>query len=138
MTTFRRLLERLRGEDGSATIWVAVIAAGLLAAGAIVVDVGAKVRTTTQTDIVANESARCASGVIDPRSRATGADVAEAVRAAQVCLARSNATGDVAVTGPGEITVTASKTGSGPWTGRTWTITRTATARLNIGVEAGE
>ena len=46
--------------------------------------------------------------------------------------------GTVTVTGPGEITVTASKSGEGPWTGREWTITRTAVARLNIGVETGE
>ncbi|MCM3555915.1 hypothetical protein M3697_12490 [Janibacter melonis] len=119
-------------------MWFVVVAAGLLVAGALVVDVGAKVRTTTQVDIIANETARCATGAIDPRTRASNTDVEKAVRAAQTCLARSGATGAVTVTGPGEITVTASKSGSGPWTGRTWTISRAATARLNIGVETGQ
>lgn len=138
MRTLRALLSRARDDEGSVTVWIAVVAAGLLIAGALVVDVGAKVRTTTQTDIVANESARCATGAIDPRSRASSADMENAIRAAQTCLTNSDATGTVTVTGPGEITVTARKSGQGPWTGRGWTITRTAVARLNIGVETGE
>ncbi|TWP34455.1 hypothetical protein [Leekyejoonella antrihumi] len=141
----RRALHRLvhggtpgHGESGFSAVWMAVIVAAMMIAVGLVADVGAQIRLATHADTVAAEAARAAAGSIDPRQRDTGAGDQVAMAAAQAFLAQAGTPGTVAVIGPGLIEVTVTESGTAPVLARRFSVTRTATARLEIGVTKGQ
>ena len=131
------------GERGSVSLWVAVVAAGLLAMLAMVVDSGAKIRAGDRADTVAAEAARAAVIAAGPRTAAprgptVSASATAAAAAARAFIARAGLSGTVAVTGPRQVSVQVTAGVRGPISGRTYTMTRTATAELLIGLQTGE
>lgn len=129
-----RLARRGRRDRGSVSVWVAASFVAILAVVGLVADGGAKIRAGERADLVAGEAARAASYAAGGDDRAR---TAAAVTAARALLSQSGVAGTVTVAGPGQITVTAQATAAGPISGHTYTVTRTATAQLLIGVRTG-
>jgi len=123
-----------RRDRGSVSLWVAATFVAVLAVVGLVADGGAKIRAGERADLAAAEVARAASYASggDDRAR-TGA----AVTAAQTILSRSGVVGSVTIVGPGRIDVTAQASAAGPISGYTYTVSRTATAQLLVGVRTG-
>jgi len=126
---------RAAGRDrGSITLWVAVTFAAILAVAGLVADGGAKIRAGERADIVAGEAARAASYASGPdqvaRTAAAGA-------AARGIISRARMAGSVAVTSPGRIDVTVQASTTGPISGLTYTVSRSSTAQLLLGVGTG-
>ena len=124
-------------ERGSVALWVAVMAAAVLLTLVLVVDGGAKVRAGSRADIAAAEAARAAVLAVGPRGSGSGMDARLAVAAARAYLARAGVKGSVVILGPGTVQVRVQATDTGPISGHTFTMTRTAVAELLIGVENG-
>ena len=124
-----------RRDQGAITLWVAVTFAAILLVAGLVADGGARIRAGERADIVAGEAARAGS-------YANGADAfsrtAAATAAARGILSRSGLAGSVAIISPGRITVVASASATGPISGMTYTVSRSATAQLLLGVGTGE
>lgn len=125
------------GERGAVTLWFAIIAVALLALVVMLVDSGAKIRAADRADAVAAEAARAAVIAAGPRVGA-GGDTAAAATAARSYIARAGAAGTVTVISPGQVFVTIHATDRAPLSGHSFTMTRSATARLLVGVERGE
>ena len=123
-----------RRDRGSVSLWVAATFVAVLAVVALVADGGAKIRAGERADIVAAEAARAASYASggDDRTRTNAA-----VTAARTILSRSDVAGSVTIVGPGRIDVTAQASAAGPISGHTYTVSRTATAQLLLGVRTG-
>lgn len=141
--TIRPGLMRWNGRDGDAqrgavTVWVALIAIAVLASVLLVVDGGARMRAATQADTYAAEAARAATIAVTPRSSGASADARAATQAAQAYLAAAGVSGTVKIIGPAVVTVTVAVPGRGPISGASFTMTRTATALLQVGVEGGQ
>jgi hypothetical protein len=136
--TFGRI--RLRADDdrGSVSLWVAVITAAVLVTLVLIVDGGAKIRAGNRADIAAAEAARAAVLAAGPRPAGTSIEARLAVAAAKAYLAKDGVQGSAQIVGPDRVQVAASATERGPISGATFTITRTATATLLVGVETGE
>lgn len=128
-----RIQHRLpAGRDrGSVTLWVAVTMAGILAVAGLVADGSAKIRAGERADIVAGEAARAASYASGPDQQSRTAAAAAAARA---ILSRSGLAGSVVVDAPGRIEVTAQASATGPISGLTYTVSRSATAQLLLGL----
>jgi len=126
------------GERGSVVLWVAITTPALLLLVMLIVDGGAKMKAAEQADTYAAEAARTATIAIGPRPAGGIVDSRAAAQAANAYLASAGVTGSVRVTGPTTVTVTVTVQRAGPVSGATFTITRTATARLLVGVETGE
>ncbi len=129
-----RAVRQGRRDRGSISLWVAATFVAVLAVVGLVADGGAKIRAGERADIAAAEAARAAS-------YASGGDqqarTYAAVTAAWTILSRSGVTGSVSIVGPGRIDVTAQASAAGPISGHTYTVTRTATAQLLVGVRTG-
>jgi Flp pilus assembly protein TadG len=99
------------GERGSVTVFVAIVAVGLLAMAGLVVDGGAKVRAIQRADRVAAEAARAAGQSVDVSRALRGdgirVDRRAARAAAEQYLRASGALGEARVSQDGRaITVT--------------------------------
>jgi Flp pilus assembly protein TadG len=141
MTGHRRsvLPARLEdGERGSVLLWVLITTPALLMLLMLVVDGGAKMKAAEQADTYAAEAARAATIAIGPRPTGGDIDARAAARAANAYLSSARAAGTVTVTGPTTVRVAVTVSRTGPVSGATFTVTRTATARLLVGVERGE
>ena len=125
-------------ERGAVTVWVAMITLAVLASVLLVVDGGERMQAATRADTYAAEAARAASIAVTPRSAGAGADARTATQAAQTYLAKAGVSGTVKIVGPAVIAVTVDVTGRGPISGVSFTMTRTATAILQVGVERGQ
>lgn len=123
-----------RRDRGSISLWVAATFVAVLAVVGLVADGGAKIRAGERADIAAAEAARAASYASggDQQARTNAA-----VTAARTILSRSGVTGSVTIVGPGRIDVTAQASAAGPISGHSYTVTRTATAQLLVGVRTG-
>jgi Flp pilus assembly protein TadG len=124
-------------ERGSVSVWVAITTPALLLMLLLVVDGGAKMKAGEQADANAAEAARAATIGIGPRPAGGTADARAAVAAADAYLSRAGVRGTATVTGPVTVTVRVTVTRTGPISGARFTVTRTATAQLLIGVETG-
>jgi Flp pilus assembly protein TadG len=125
-------------DRGSVSLWFAVIAAALLLTLVLIVDGGAKIQAGTRADIAAAEAARAAVLAVGPRPAGTSEQARLAVAAAQAYLAQDGVQGSAQIVGPDRVRVVATATDRGPISGMTFTVTRTATAALLVGVESGE
>ena len=124
-------------ERGSVLIWFVGTAPVLLLMVALLVDGGAKIQAGEQAATDATQAARAAALAAGPQSVGTATDTGAATTAAQAFLTRAGAEGSVRVTGPATVTVTVTVHRTGPISGATFTITRTATAHLLVGVGTG-
>jgi hypothetical protein len=124
-------------DRGSVSLWVAVMAVAVLAALVLVVDGGAKIRAASRADIAAAEAARAAVIAAGPRVAVGATGDRLAVAAAKAYLAKAGVKGSVVILGPGTVQVRVQATDTGPISGHTFTMTRTAVAELLIGVENG-
>jgi hypothetical protein len=127
----RRVADRARG---SITLWVAVTFAAILAVAGLVADGGAKIQAGERADIVVGEAARAASYASGPDQVARTAAAAAAARG---IISRAGMAGSVAVTSPGRIDVTVQASATGPISGMTYTVSRSSTAQLLLGVRTG-
>jgi hypothetical protein len=125
-------------DRGSISLWVALMAGAILITLVLIVDGGAKIRAGNRADIAASEAARAAVLAAGPRPGGTSAQARLAVAAATAYLAKDGVQGSAVITGPSRVQVTAKATDVGPISGHTFTVTRTATAALLVGVETGE
>ncbi len=139
----RVILARVSGpsgdrERGSVLVWFVLSAPVLLLLAVLLVDGGAKIKAGEQAASYSAEAARAASIAIGPQSHAGAADTRTAAAAANAYLSDAGVRGIAAVTGPGTVTVSVTVSRTGPVSGVTFTATRSATARLLVGVEKGE
>lgn len=135
----RRLHRPGDGDRGSITVWFVVTTplVGLLIS-VLLVDGGAKQKAEEQAASYSAEAARAASLAVGPQGRGGTVDTQAAVAAANNYLAAAGLRGDTSVIGPGVVQVSVTVRRAAPITGHTFTITRTATARLLVGVETGQ
>jgi Flp pilus assembly protein TadG len=125
-------------ERGSVVLWVAITTPALLLMVLLVVDGGAKMKAGEQADTYASEAARAATIGIGPRPAGGSVDARAAVTSANVYLTKAGVRGTATLTGPATVTVSVTVTRTGPISGVSFTVTRTATARLLVGVETGQ
>jgi Flp pilus assembly protein TadG len=144
-STLRRLaVRRPRGEDGSYTLMLAVLALGIAVAIGLVVDAGGRLQAEQRAQALASEAARAAGQAINPgQAIANGTvviDPAAAVQAGDSYLATAGVTGTVVPKGADSVQVTVTVTYQPPFTGAlgagTQTITVTESADLVTGVTA--
>lgn len=124
-----------RRDRGAITVWVAATFMAIIAVAGLVVDGGAKIRAGERADLVAGEAARAASYATGPDNTPR---TSAAAAAARTVLSRSGLTGNVTVTGPGRIDIAVQATATGPISGATYTVTRSAEAQLLLGVRTGD
>ena len=111
-----RRTRRWRGRDeGTLTLFTAIIAIGLLAAVAFVTDAGQKLAAAAQAQAVAEEAARAGATEVNASAAYAGTgplavDPALAASAARAYLAASGNTGTVIVSGATAVTVTVTVT----------------------------
>lgn len=125
----------LRRDQGSIALWVAATFMAIIAVAGLVVDGGARIRAGERADIVAGEAARAASFSNGPDDTARTAAAATAARG---ILSRSGLTGNVTVTGPGQVGIAVQASAAGPISGYTYTVTRNAQAQVLLGVRTGD
>lgn len=112
-TRHRRTLDDARERGGIAPM-VAILAAVLLLATALVIDLSARVRTVSRAQTVAQEAARAGGQQVAPDAilgRDTGLDTSKAAAAARSYLRQSGHGGTVTVTGS-TVVVTTTQTWS--------------------------
>ena len=135
----RQLRARLGDlERGSVLVWIAIVGLSAVLLITLLVDGGAKTTANEQAATYAAEAARAASIAVGPSTGDQQADIAGAIRAADSYLAAAGVTGGATPTGPATITVTVTVSRTGPISGHSFSSTRTATARLLVGVEQGQ
>ena len=122
-------------DQGSITLWVAATVMAVIAVAGLVVDGGARIRAGERADIVAGEAARAASFANGPDATTRTAAAATAARG---ILSRSDVTGNVTVTGPGQVAIAVQASATGPISGYTYTVTRNAQAQILLGVRTGD
>ena len=122
-------------DQGSITLWVAATFMAVIAVAGLVVDGGARIRAGERADIVAGEAARAASFANGPDAMTRTAAAAAAARG---ILSRSAVTGNVTVTGPGQVAIAVQASATGPISGYTYTVTRNAQAQILLGVRTGD
>jgi Flp pilus assembly protein TadG len=127
-------------DRGSVLIWFVITAPVLLLLAVLVVDGGAKIRAGEQASNYSAEAARAASIAVGPYSPGGIVNTRAAVKAANGYLSAAGVRGTVRITGPATVSVTVTVTvdRTGPVSGVTFSITRTATARLLVGVDTGQ
>jgi hypothetical protein len=124
---------RLASDDGSVTVFVAILVPALLLVIGLVVEGSAQLRAISRADAVAAEAARAAETTLDTRGRAVTVHTPAAIAAARAYLDQAGHPGRIKVTGPDIVTVSVTVTLpsalglSGPHTA-----TGTATARLGV------
>jgi hypothetical protein len=139
----RRLRTRLTGADhdgerGSVLVWFVLTAPVLLALAVLVFDGGAKMKAGEQAGFYSGEAARAATVAVGPHGQGGAADARAAEAAANDYLSAAGVHGVTTVTGPSTVTVTVTVTRRGPISGVSFSVTRSATARLLVGVNSGE
>jgi Flp pilus assembly protein TadG len=125
-------------ERGSVLIWFVITAPVLLLLAVLVVDGGAKIKAGEQASNYSAEAARAATIAVGPSPAGGTLDTRAAVQAAKAYLSAAGVQGTVTVTGPATVSVSVTVDRTGPVSGVTFSITRTATARLLVGVETGQ
>lgn len=106
----------LRREDGSATLWFAVIAAALFALAGLVADGSSKASAARVAQMAANEAARAAGQHLSAdaiEGNAASVDPGPAANAAEDYLAQIHVSGSVSVQGTDVVVTT-----SVPWSPR--------------------
>ena len=88
-----------------------------------------------RADHVAGEAARAASFANGPDAITRTAAAAAAARG---ILTRSGLTGNVTVTGPGQVDIAVQASATGPISGYTYTVTRNAQAQILLGLRTGD
>jgi Flp pilus assembly protein TadG len=146
-STITRLRRRLRtrlagpggdGERGSVLVWFVLTAPVLLLLAVLVFDGGAKMKAGEQAGFYSGEAARAATVAVGPHRQGGTADARAAEAAANAYLSAAGVHGATRVTGPSTVTVTVTVTRRGPISGVSFSVTRSATARLLVGVNSGE
>jgi hypothetical protein len=135
-----RRLRRTGGDDrGSITVWIVTTTplVGLLIT-VLLVDGGAKQKAEEQAASYSAEAARAASLAVGPQGSGGPADTRAAVTAANNYLSAAGVRGVTTVIGPGIVQVSVTVHRAAPISGHTFTVTRSATARLLVGVETGQ
>ncbi len=137
---------RLRGDDGTLTLFTAITVIGLLVALGFIVDAGQKLQAGQQARAIAEEAARAGAGQVN-RSAAYAhggtftADPAAAA-AARTYLAQTGHAGAVTVTGDRTIQVTVTITEPAVFTAiigiSQVSATQTATANLFQGITGSQ
>lgn len=135
---------RPRGEDGSYTLMLAVLALGIAVAIGLVVDAGGRLQAEQAAQADASEAARAAGQAIDPgQAIANGKvviDPTAAVKAGDSYLATAGVNGTVTPTGADSVRVTVTVTYQPPFLGAIGAgperITVTESADLVTGVTA--
>jgi hypothetical protein len=107
----------------------------ILAVAGLVVDGGAKIRAGERADQVAGEAVRAASFANGPDSITRTAAAAAAARG---ILTRSGLSGNVTVSGAGQVNIAVQASAAGPISGYTYTVTRTAQAQILLGLRTGD
>lgn len=102
---------RIRGDDGTLTLFTAITVIGLLVALGFIVDAGQKLQAGQQARAIAEEAARAGAGQVSrsaayARGGTFTVDPAAAAAAARAYLARTGHAGTVTVTGDRTIEVT--------------------------------
>jgi Flp pilus assembly protein TadG len=138
-----RICQRIRGasdggDRGSVLIWFVITAPVVLLLAVLVVDGGAKIRAGEQASNYSAEAARAASIAVGPYPSGGMVDTRAAVKAANDYLSAAGVRGTVSITRPATVSVTVSVNRIAPISGVTFSITRTATARLLVGVNTGQ
>lgn len=138
--TWRVLADRvrssgLRRDHGSISLWVAATFMAVFAVAGLVVDGGAKIRAGERADQVAGEAVRAASFANGPDNITRTAAAAAAARGV---LTRSGLTGNISVAGPGQVDIAVQAGATGPISGYTYTVTRSAQAQILLGLRTGE
>jgi Flp pilus assembly protein TadG len=126
------------GERGSVLVWFVITTPVLLLLAVLLVDGGAKIQAGEQASRYSSEAARAASLAVGPSTADAPVDAAAGVQAAEAYLAAAGVRGAAWLTGPATVTVTVTVNRTGPISGVRFSITRTATARLLVGVETGQ
>jgi Flp pilus assembly protein TadG len=138
----RHLRTRLTGpaqnpERGSVLVWFVLTAPVLLALVVLVFDGGAKMKASEQAGFYSAEAARAAAVAVGPHGQGGAADTQLAEAAANAYLSAAGVHGVTTVTGPSTVTVTVTVSRTGPISGVSFSVTRSATARLLVGVTNG-
>lgn len=116
-------------------MWVAATFMAIIAVVGLVVDGGAKIRAGERADLVAGEASRAASYANGPDNITR---TSAAVAAARNVLTQSGLTGSVTVTGPGRVDIAVQANATGPISGATYTVTRSAETQILLGVRTGD
>lgn len=133
----RRIRQQRPDEDrGSILIWFVITAPVIILLAVLIVDGGAKEKAGERASAYSAEAARAATLAVGPGGGANATQLA--VAAADKYLNSAGLNGSTSVTGPATVRVSVSVSVDGPISGHTWTVTRTATARLLVGVENGQ
>ncbi len=125
----------LSRDQGSIALWVAATFLAIITVAGLVVDGGARIRAGERADIVAGEAARAASFSNGPDDTARTAAAATAARG---ILSRSGLTGNVTITGPGQVAIAVQASATGPISGYTYQVARNAQAQVLLGVRTGD
>lgn len=134
---------RRHRDEGTLTLFTAIVAIALLAVIAFVVDAGEKLQAGQQAQALAQEAARAAADEVNTSAAYAGSgpltiNPAQAVAAAEQYLSQSGHTGTVIVTGNTTVQVTVTVTNPAAFTAilgiSTVSSTETATATLTQGV----
>jgi Flp pilus assembly protein TadG len=126
------------GERGSVLVWFVLTAPVLLLLAVLVFDGGAKMKAGEQAGFYSGEAARAATVAVGPHGQGGTADTRTAQAAADAYLSAAGVHGVTTVSGPSTVTVTVTVTRTGPISGVSFSVTRSATARLLVGVNSGE
>ena len=132
----RRVRARAEDERGSILIWFVITAPVIMLLAVLIVAGGAKVNAGEKAAAGSAQAARAATLAVGPDG-GTGATQA-AVAAADNYLHSAGLNGSTTVTGPATVEVSVTVRVTGPISGSTWTVTRTSTAKLLVGVESGQ
>jgi Flp pilus assembly protein TadG len=113
--TRRRKPRAAGAEDGTLTLFTAIVVIGLLAAVAFIADAGQKLAAAAQAQSIAQQAARAGAAEVNTSAAyASGGtftvDAAQAAAAARAYLAGNRQTGTVTVTGAHTVTVTVTVT----------------------------
>lgn len=132
----RRMHARVHDDRGSILIWFVITTPVIILLAILIVDGGAKVNAGEKASADSAQAARAATIAVGP-DVGTGSAQA-AVTAADNYLHSAGLNGSTRVTGPATVEVSVTVSVTGPISGYTWTVTRTSTAKLLVGVENGQ
>lgn len=114
MMASRRIPCAAGGEEGTLTLFTAIVVIGLLAAVAFIADAGQKLAAAAQAQAVAQQAARAGAAEVSASAAYSGGalavDPSRAIAAARAYLAENGQSGTVAVTGGQTVTVTVTVT----------------------------
>ncbi len=132
----RRIRTRIEDDRGSILIWFVITAPVIILLAILIVDGGAKVNAGEKASADSAQAARAATLAVGPNGGPGSAQAA--VSAANKYLDSAGLNGSTRVTGPATVEVSVTVSVTGPISGHTWSVTRTSTATLLIGVENGQ